>query len=429
VAIDYNHRAAVATANESVARIRMIATGAITTDTTVASLLKLENDDTAAGTSIIVADGLLVEAVTNSFITDGVDVSDPEIDNAINIGANPIVTGANAGTLGTSATTSWTLVTDGTGDTEITLPTGSISGTEVLDDTLDFDDLQDTLDLDAGTEINLGTNNLTIDLDSTGDLVIADAGTATHIFQDDGRVGIGTTSPDDIFDVEKDGGIAYFQSPDVTVDNDTNDSVTVRLRAKYDSNSSGGTLTPASIDADLVHIPTLQGDSRLAVKVGGSERMSVLSSGRVGVGVSNPSNTLEVSGNIVATSGNRIGAGTTSPSNTLDVEGTVRLGFSGFTIDNNNVGGSLASGTLNPTTSFVIIDCLDPDGCNVTMGETGPPTIGQIVTIVNETTPTVNFADTSGVSELAGAFAAGQWDSISMIYLGSRWVEVNRSNN
>lgn len=280
----------------------------------------------------------------------------------------------------------------------------------------------------------LGTTLAAHDDGSTVDILtlasLAQSDQARTAITGSGSVGINTITPDDIFDIEKDGGIAYFQPPAVTADNDTNDSVTLRLRAKYDSNSGVG-LTPATIDADLVHTATIQGSSHLAVKVGGTERMSVYSSGNVGIGTSTtPSNTLEVNGNIASSSGSRIGAGTTSPSNTLDVNGTVRLGFSGFTIVDNNATALRSAGTLNPTTSFVIIDCLDTtDGCDVTMGETGPPTIGQIVTIVNETTPTVNFADTSGVSELAGAFAAGQWDSISMIYLGSRWVETNRSNN
>ena len=277
-----------------------------------------------------------------------------------------------------------------------------------------------------GTTVASHSNGATVDVITLASLAQSDQ--AMTAITGRGRIGINTITPDDVFDIEKDGGIAYFQSPDVTVDNDTNDSVTLRFRATYDSNSSAG-LTPASTDADLVHIPSIQGTSRLAVKVGGTEQMSVLSSGNVGIGVTNPSIALEVDGNIGTSSGSRIGAGTTSPSNTLDVNGTVRLGFSGFTIVNNGVGGSAGTGTLDPTTSFVIIDCLDPDGCNVTMGETGPPTIGQIVTIVNETTPAANFADTSGVSELAGAFAAGQWDSISMVYLGNRWVETNRSNN
>ena len=45
------------------------------------------------------------------------------------------------------------------------------------------------------------------------------------------------------------------------------------------------------------------------------------------------------------------------------------------------------------------------------------------------TAGTVNFADTAGVTELAGAFTAGIYDSLRLRYTTSRWVEVGRSNN
>lgn len=50
------------------------------------------------------------------------------------------VTGAAAMTLGSGDVLSITLTTDGTGDGEVVLPTGSISGTEILDDTVDSAD-------------------------------------------------------------------------------------------------------------------------------------------------------------------------------------------------------------------------------------------------------------------------------------------------
>lgn len=61
-------------------------------------------------------------------------------------------------------------------------------------DSLDFIDLEDTLDLDAATEINLGANEFAIDLDSTGDFVIKDGGAITNIFEDDGDVAFGASS-------------------------------------------------------------------------------------------------------------------------------------------------------------------------------------------------------------------------------------------
>lgn len=48
---------------------------------------------------------------------------------------------------------------------------------------------------------------------------------------------------------------------------------------------------------------------------------------------------------------------------------------------------------------------------------------------INCSANAVNFADSAGVSELNSAFAAGQYDSIEMVYSSDRWIETDRSNN
>lgn len=98
------------------------------------------------------------------------------------------------------------------------------------------------------------------------------------------------------------------------------------------------------------------------------------------------------------------------------------------TIADNAVGASPATLTLTPTASYVEITCNDPDTCDITMGETGIVE-GTVVTIVNVSANVVDFADTVGVSEIAGAFAAGQFDAITLRYTGAEWVETVRSNN
>jgi hypothetical protein len=99
-------------------------------------------------------------------------------------------------------------------------------------------------------------------------------------------------------------------------------------------------------------------------------------------------------------------------------------------IANNAVGASPATytSTFSESDASVSITCNDPDGCNVTLTETSILD-GQRVCYVNVSANTVNFADTAGVSEIAGAFAAGQWDSICLQYRTDRWVELSRSNN
>ena len=63
------------------------------------------------------------------------------------------------------------------------------------------------------------------------------------------------------------------------------------------------------------------------------------------------------------------------------------------------------------------------------MSEAATVADGDIVTIVNISANVVDFADSAGVSELAGAFAAGQYDSISLLYVTNTWIEISRSDN
>lgn len=97
-------------------------------------------------------------------------------------------------------------------------------------------------------------------------------------------------------------------------------------------------------------------------------------------------------------------------------------------VPDNTIGASAAAFTLTPSTGFIEVTCLDPDGCTATVSETGA-VMGATVRIVNVSTNTVTFADTGGVTELVGVFAMGQYDSLSMIYISDRYVELSRSNN
>lgn len=92
--------------------------------------------------------------------------------------------------------------------------------------------------------------------------------------------------------------------------------------------------------------------------------------------------------------------------------------------------GTKAVLTLLPIRDVVEITSADAQGCDVTMSETGM-TSGRTVKIkvVAVTAGAVNFADTSGITELAGAFAMGLYDSLSLDYAASRWIESGRSNN
>ncbi len=107
----------------------------------------------------------------------------------------------------------------------------------------------------------------------------------------------------------------------------------------------------------------------------------------------------------------------------------IRYAVSSVTVADNG-GGTAATGTLTPATSrsYIALTCSDVHGCDMTLSETGARD-GMTLTVVNVSANVSNFADTSGVSETAGSFAAGQWDAIEYRYVTDRWVELGRSNN
>jgi len=111
----------------------------------------------------------------------------------------------------------------------------------------------------------------------------------------------------------------------------------------------------------------------------------------------------------------------------VKVNGFISVGVDADTIADTG-DANPATATLTPSTSYVELTCNDADTCDITMGETGM-TEGTEVTIVNVSANVCDFADTAGVSELAGAFAMGQWDTLKLMYIGDRWVEVSRSDN
>jgi hypothetical protein len=101
-----------------------------------------------------------------------------------------------------------------------------------------------------------------------------------------------------------------------------------------------------------------------------------------------------------------------------------------ITIPDNANGGTAAAytSTFAESDASVSLTCADAQGCNVTLTETSILD-GQRVCYVNVGANTINFADTAGVSEIAGAFAAGTNDSICLQYRTNTWVELSRSNN
>jgi hypothetical protein len=90
--------------------------------------------------------------------------------------------------------------------------------------------------------------------------------------------------------------------------------------------------------------------------------------------------------------------------------------------------GTAAVSTLTPSSGAVSYACNDANGCTITLSETGALD-GTFVRITNISANVANFADTAGVTELSAAFAMGQYDSLTLLYVTDRWVETGRSNN
>jgi hypothetical protein len=123
-----------------------------------------------------------------------------------------------------------------------------------------------------------------------------------------------------------------------------------------------------------------------------------------------------------------VDAGLTRLDGDVRVDSRVYETPTAITIADNAIGASPAAYTLDPVAAFVRITCNDADGATVTMGETNALD-GMHLRIVNMGANVLNFADTAGVSELTGAIALGQYDTMELWYASDRWTEIATSNN
>ena len=206
----------------------------------------------------IYGNGANITSIAGDNITDGtIDSSEIEdntlttADLAINsVGSEEIVTGA----VGTSE-----------------VEDNSLSGVDIANNTLDFADLENTLDVDSTTEINLGANNLNIDLDDSGDLQVMDAGVVQHVFYDNGDVKLGNNN--EIFidtDQNKIGILKNNPEEELDVEGDikAKGNVYGELPLFYGNGSEGSYTSAGSFSLDGEHHYTdftLQGGHMLTV--------------------------------------------------------------------------------------------------------------------------------------------------------------------
>ncbi len=133
--------------------------------------------------------GTVVEVNDDLKVT-GNDIIDSGDTTRISLGATTTLTNTTTTLSGTTTLTASSLAT------LTTAATLSMASTTTLNcgDCIDFDDMKDSLSIDAATDINLGANALTIDMDSTGDFSIRDGTTDIMAFTDSGAVSITPTS-------------------------------------------------------------------------------------------------------------------------------------------------------------------------------------------------------------------------------------------
>lgn len=157
------------------------------------------------------------------------------------------------------------------------------------------------------------------------------------------------------------------------------------------------------------------------------------------------------SGGLMAAADNTYDAGTLSGSRFRDlflardlhvqgfvhVQGALAYGAHTVVIASNGVGGSANGETLNGLRSLYLLDCLDGDGCTVTLGETGVAP-GSLVRLVNISTSgsanhNLTLSDAAPL-HLAGALTLTADDAVTLLFVRNRsgdtnWLELGRSAN
>ncbi|MDO8335458.1 MAG: hypothetical protein Q7T74_01595, partial [Candidatus Saccharibacteria bacterium] len=164
------------------------------------------------GNIVLDAGSGLITLLDNTTINGNLAVTGTSITLAAGGSIAPSTAGAI--TLGSGTTTAINLTTDGTGDAEVVLPTGSISGTEVLDDTITL--TTDTngnyvATITAGNGISgsvstegstptIALSNLTADWDQQGgfDIVLNNASSELRILESSGGAFYGTLDVGDL---------------------------------------------------------------------------------------------------------------------------------------------------------------------------------------------------------------------------------------
>ena len=212
---------------------------------------------------------------------------------------------------------------------------------------------------------------------SANTLGVATGGIERLRFDSSGRVGIGTTSPDRVLEIQ-------------------NASPIIRLT------ESAGTYSEISASTSILSFRADEGNgaanTRMDFRLNGSEKMRIDSSGRLGLGTSSPSYQFHVSNS----SASGLGVFTRTSGASTYIEGAASSGTLG------TVGSHPLNFTTNSTTAITI-----DTSQNVGVGTTSPDqklhivgnykgvnSSGQGVQIVNAATPYIQSLGTSTINDL-----------------------------
>lgn len=120
----------------------------------------------------------------------------------------------------------------------------------------------------------------------------------------------------------------------------------------------------------------------------------------------------------------------------LHVQGAFTTGAHVVTVASDGVGGQANAETLSGLRSLYLLECLDGDGCTVTLGSSA--TVGTVIRLINVSTSgsanhNLTLSDAAPL-HLAGALTLSADDAVTFVYVVNRsgagnWVELSRSAN
>jgi hypothetical protein len=213
-----------------------------------------------------------------------------------------------------------------------------------------------------------------------------------------GNVGIGTTTPQSLLEIKG---------------TSTTDLDALRL---YNAGNSGNQFTSLSF---------YQSTSNFQVSAIKSNNGSFLDEGMLSFWTR--ANGLPISEKMVISPQGNVGIGTTSPQTTLDVSGTLRLEETSGVV-------SLTSGaSIDVTTnkrSYLRLSAAVVITLSNTISITNGAGAGQVLILENASGGTITINDNSNVQLNAGApYSMGINDTLTLIWNGTDWIEIARSNN